>query len=75
MNAKTIVATAATAFAVATFATAASAQVPCAGVNACKGMNDCHTATNACKGQASCKGTGWVSLPASTCTNIGGKAG
>jgi len=38
MNAKTLVATAATAFAVATFATAASAQVPCTGVNACKGQ-------------------------------------
>ena len=41
MNAKTLVATAATAFAVATFATAASAQVPCTGVNACKGQNAC----------------------------------
>ncbi len=28
--------------------------VHCAGVNSCKGHNDCATATNACKGQGSC---------------------
>jgi hypothetical protein len=60
MNAKTLVATAATAFAVATFATAASAQVQCVGVNACKGQSACKSANNACKGQNACKGKGFV---------------
>ena len=49
--------------------------IHCAGLNVCKGHNDCHTATNACKGQGSCKGTGWVSLPAATCSNVGGTTG
>src|ERR1700690_2996775 len=30
------------------------AKVHCAGVNACKGQNDCKGAKNACKGQGSC---------------------
>ena len=59
--------------------TAASAPkdggVKCAGINSCKGHNDCKTAANACKGQGSCKGKGFIALPASTCSNIGGTAG
>jgi len=54
---------------------AASTQVQCFSVNACKGHNDCKTASNACKGHGSCKGKGFVDLPASTCANIGGTAG
>lgn len=54
---------------------AASTLVQCMGVNACKGHNDCKTATNACKGHGSCKGKGFVDLPASTCDNIGGTVG
>ena len=54
------------------FQAAASSQVQCFGVNACKGHNDCKTSSNACKGQGSCKGQGFVSLPASTCSNVGG---
>ena len=46
--------------------------IHCSGVNICKGHNDCKTATNACAGHASCKGTGFVSMPAKSCTDIGG---
>ena len=34
--------------------------VHCSGINSCKGMGACKTASNACKGQNSCKGQGWV---------------
>jgi hypothetical protein len=51
---------------------AANSQVQCYGINACKGHNDCKTAANACKGQGSCKGKGFVDLPASSCSNVGG---
>ena len=47
--------------------------VHCSGVNICKGHNDCKTASNSCAGRASCKGTGFVSIPAKSCTDIGGK--
>ncbi|MFC6632966.1 hypothetical protein [Microbulbifer taiwanensis] len=45
----------------------------CYGVNVCKGHNDCNTAKHDCAGKSSCKGTGWVAMPAKSCTNIGGK--
>ena len=60
MTKRTMFATAAAVFAVGTFATAASAQVPCTGVNACKGQSACKSAANACKGQNACKGKGFV---------------
>jgi hypothetical protein len=47
----------------------------CYGVNACKGHNDCNTASNACAGHASCKGTGFVAMPAKACADVGGKTG
>jgi hypothetical protein len=47
--------------------------VHCFGVNACKGHNDCKTATNACAGHASCKGTGFVATSSKACGDIGGK--
>ncbi len=47
--------------------------VHCYGVNACKGHNDCGTATNACNGQASCKGTGFVAMPSKACGDVGGE--
>ncbi|WP_323845391.1 hypothetical protein [Microbulbifer magnicolonia] len=47
----------------------------CYGVNVCKGHNDCKTAKHDCGGKSSCKGTGWVAMPAKSCTNIGGKVG
>lgn len=46
--------------------------VKCYGANACKGHNDCKTASNACKGQGGCKGQGFVSIPKSTCADVGG---
>lgn len=49
--------------------------VHCMGANVCKGHNDCKTAANACKSQGACKGQGFIALPASTCSNIGGTAG
>ena len=52
---------------------AAKAEVGhCMGVNSCKGHNGCKTAANACKGQGGCKGQGFVSIPASTCSDVGG---
>ena len=60
MTKRTMFATAAAVFAVGTFATAASAQVPCSGANACKGQSACKSAANACKGQNACKGKGFV---------------
>ena len=52
---------------------AASADVHCYGVNACKGKTACKTASNACKGQNSCKGKGWISMGAKACADKGGK--
>jgi hypothetical protein len=60
MTKRTMFATAAAVFAVGTFATAATAQVPCTGVNACKGQGSCKSAANACKGQNACKGKSFV---------------
>tara|TARA_B100001063_G_scaffold171948_1_gene161125 strand:+ start:340 stop:795 length:456 start_codon:yes stop_codon:yes gene_type:complete len=47
--------------------------VHCAGVNVCKGHNDCGGASNACAGQASCKGSGFVVMPSKACGDVGGK--
>lgn len=47
-------------------------QVPCYGVNGCRGQSDCMTAHNACKGQNSCKGQGFKALAAAACTAAGG---
>jgi len=51
---------------------AKTALVHCNDVNICGGHNDCKTANNACGGHASCKGTGFVSMPAKACGDIGG---
>ena len=53
---------------------AQSAEVHCAGINACKGQGACKTASNACKGQNSCKGQGYLeTASADECTAKGGK--
>ncbi|MGE0580290.1 MAG: hypothetical protein AB7F22_31120 [Reyranella sp.] len=66
--------TAATVFAVGTFAAAAQAQVPCTGANACKGQSACKTAKSSCKGQNACKGQGFVMTGTSfECTVIKSK--
>ena len=52
---------------------AQSAEVHCAGINACKGQGSCKSASNSCKGQNSCKGHGWIEQPsAEACTGAGG---
>lgn len=51
-----------------------SAQVQCAGINACKGQSACKSASNSCKGLNACKGQGWVATAsAEECTSQGGK--
>lgn len=74
-----LAATAAVLFATATFADnvtssqAASADVKCSGINACKGQGSCKSANNSCKGQNTCKGTGWSpTKSADECTKAGG---
>ena len=47
MTKRKLAVTAATVFAVSTFAVAAQAQVPCTGVNACKGQSACKSAKTA----------------------------
>ncbi len=51
---------------------AASAQVQCFGVNACKGQSACKTAQNNCNGQNSCKGKGVMMLTPDDCKAKGG---
>ncbi len=53
-------------------AVAGESKVHCYGVNSCKGMGACKTATNACKGHNACKGTGFVSISAADCKEKGG---
>jgi len=51
-----------------------STMVHCSGINSCKGMGMCKTASNACKGQNSCKGKGMMDVAtAKECTDKGGK--
>lgn len=52
---------------------AQSAEVHCAGINACKGQSACKTANSSCKGQNACKGQGWLpTASAEECTSQGG---
>jgi len=48
------------------------ANVPCYGVNSCKGESDCKTARNECKGQNSCKGEGFKEMSKKACAAAGG---
>ena len=74
MTKSTMFATAAAVFAVSTFATASFAQVPCTGVNACKGQSACKTAKSSCKGMNACKGQGFVNAGSSVeCTVLKSK--
>ncbi len=82
MNAKKLTGLALATAAAGLFATASIApayaakhegKVQCSGVNSCKGMTECATATNACKGQNSCKGMGWLEMSAGDCKAKGGK--
>jgi hypothetical protein len=59
---------------VAIVSTPAQAAVKCAGINACKGMGACKTATNACKGMGACKGMSYLeTADAAACTAQKGK--
>ena len=50
-----------------------SAEVHCAGINACKGHSACKTANSSCKGLNACKGQGWLpTASAADCTAAGG---
>ena len=74
MTKRTVFATAAAVFAVGTFAPAAFAQVPCTGVNACKGQSACKSAKSSCKGMNACKGQGFVNAGSSfECTVLKSK--
>jgi len=55
------------ALAVPTMSVAATADVPCYGVNSCKGHGACKTTNNACKGQNSCKGKGLTMMTEAKC--------
>jgi len=46
--------------------------IACYGVNSCKGMTACSTASNACTGMNSCKGKGYLNLSARECALKGG---
>jgi uncharacterized membrane protein len=54
------------------FAAHASKQVPCYGVNTCKGTSDCKTAHNDCKGMNTCKGQGFKEMSKKACLKAGG---
>ncbi len=48
--------------------------VKCMGINACKGLSECKTASNECKGLNTCKGHGWApTATAEECTSKGGE--
>jgi hypothetical protein len=52
---------------------AQSAEVHCAGINACKGHSACKTANSSCKGLNACKGQGWLpTASAEECNTAGG---
>ena len=71
-----LAATAAAMFALAPVGTmAAGESVHCMGVNACKGMSSCKTASSSCKGLNSCKGQGFVAVSKEVCEQLGGKPG
>jgi uncharacterized membrane protein len=46
--------------------------VPCYGVNACKGTGDCGGKGYSCAGKNACKGQGFIKLSKDVCTRIQG---
>lgn len=56
----------------ATVPAQAAENVPCYGVNACKGAGDCGGKGHSCAGKNECKGAGYVSVPKEACTKIAG---
>jgi uncharacterized membrane protein len=55
-----------------TLAQAESKEVPCYGVNGCKGQSTCKTAMSECKGTNSCKGKGVLLKTTEQCKAMGG---
>lgn len=54
-------------------APAASADdVPCYGVNKCKGAGDCGGKGHSCAGQNACKGQGYIDMDKNDCLRIEG---
>jgi len=48
--------------------------VHCFGINSCRGMSECNTATTHCKGMNKCKHKGWIYMKTEKeCTDKGGK--
>jgi len=52
--------------------TPAPANVPCYGINACKGTGDCGGKGYSCHGKNACKGTGFIHLDRDVCARIEG---
>ncbi len=51
-----------------------TAEVKCAGINACSGKGSCKSADNSCSGKNGCKGKGWSATDTEkACTDQGGK--
>ena len=46
--------------------------VPCYGINKCKGTGECGGKSHSCSGKNECKGQGYVALPKDTCLKIEG---
>jgi uncharacterized membrane protein len=47
-------------------------QVPCYGINKCKGTGDCGGKGHSCAGQNECAGHGYITLDKDTCLKING---
>jgi uncharacterized membrane protein len=74
---RTLLVSAAAAFALATGVSASQAEetretVRCYGINACRGMGDCGGKGHSCAGENECKGKGYLKLPKETCLKIQG---
>jgi uncharacterized membrane protein len=53
-------------------AIAAGDEVPCYGVNKCKGTGECGGKGHSCHGQNECAGHGWLKLDKEKCLKIKG---
>lgn len=51
---------------------AQAGEIACYGINTCKGLSSCTTASNACMGQNECKGLGLVNIAEKQCYTKGG---
>jgi uncharacterized membrane protein len=51
-------------------ATAQAEEVPCYGINACKGTGDCGGKNHSCAGANSCKGEAYIKMEKDLCLRI-----